>query len=462
MDDKTTKNINEQIANINKGASSLGIDVTLPTITADTINRPTRSAKITQPDIPEPAPIDTTDAEAGVESPYTQGLQDQATEAQTAADTSFESLMSEYLGGEGTTALTAKAEEEAGVTDIQSELNDINQQIRERKLAYAREIERLDENKAGRTASAVADKQNRATVLANRELADLSVIQQGVQGRFDSAKAIADRAVAIEYESQQRRLDALQLNYERNKDLFNKKEQRAFESAQKDREIKLQNERDDRQTISDISLEALRNGAPSSLAAQMRRATSVEEAIRIGGSYIGAYDRRINELQIEKLKNEVNAATTSTGKPLTEGQAKARIFGTRMYESGNIVSDLEDEFTGITSGVASWLPSYLKSEDRKKYEQAQRDFVNAVLRRESGAQIPPDEFDSAKKQYFVAPGDTPAVIKQKRTNRQIATKLFLQEGQYTEEDVSLLTQQIKDPLNLNIGAQSYDPLGITQ
>jgi hypothetical protein len=55
-------------------------------------------------------------------------------------------------------------------------------------------------------------------------------------------------------------------------------------------------------------------------------------------------------------------------------------------------------------------------------EQAQRDFVNAILRKESGAAISPTEFASASKQYFPQPGDSPAVIAQKANNRTITMK----------------------------------------
>ena len=57
------------------------------------------------------------------------------------------------------------------------------------------------------------------------------------------------------------------------------------------------------------------------------------------------------------------------------------------------------------------------SADQQKYEQAQRDFLNAVLRKESGAVISDEEFDNGKKQYFPQPGDSDIVIEQKRQNR---------------------------------------------
>jgi hypothetical protein len=57
-------------------------------------------------------------------------------------------------------------------------------------------------------------------------------------------------------------------------------------------------------------------------------------------------------------------------------------------------------------------------------EQAQRNFVNAVLRQESGAVISPSEFENAQKQYFPQPGDSAKVRDQKRQNRQSAIEGF--------------------------------------
>jgi hypothetical protein len=60
------------------------------------------------------------------------------------------------------------------------------------------------------------------------------------------------------------------------------------------------------------------------------------------------------------------------------------------------------------------------SSNQQAVEQAQRNFVNAVLRQESGAVISDAEFENAKKQYFPQPGDDKKVIEQKRANRKAA------------------------------------------
>jgi hypothetical protein len=62
------------------------------------------------------------------------------------------------------------------------------------------------------------------------------------------------------------------------------------------------------------------------------------------------------------------------------------------------------------------------SSEQQKVEQAKREFINAQLRRESGANISPGEFDSANLQYFPQPGDKPDVLEQKARSRALAIK----------------------------------------
>lgn len=143
---------------------------------------------------------------------------------------------------------------------------------------------------------------------------------------------------------------------------------------------------------------------------------------------------------------------TGAGKPLTEGQAKANIFGGRMTESDKVLRELEDK--GVTNSglmkntvqgalgltpfigdklsdaagsVLNTVPVIGPNSAQQRVEQARRDFINAVLRKESGAVISPQEFSNAERQYFPQPGDSKEVLEQKRRNRQLATQLMLQE-----------------------------------
>jgi len=66
----------------------------------------------------------------------------------------------------------------------------------------------------------------------------------------------------------------------------------------------------------------------------------------------------------------------------------------------------------------SWFarPTF-QSSDVQSYMQASRNFINAVLRRESGAVISPSEFAEARKQYLPVVGDDPKALQQKAANR---------------------------------------------
>lgn len=112
-------------------------------------------------------------------------------------------------------------------------------------------------------------------------------------------------------------------------------------------------------------------------------------------------------------------------KPLNDAQSKALLFGTRMQESDKQLSELARSGT-TTSNPLSRAPmlggvvSALSSDNQQSLDQAKRDFVNAVLRRESGAAIADSEFANADKQYFPQIGDGPKVIAQKARNRKLA------------------------------------------
>lgn len=121
------------------------------------------------------------------------------------------------------------------------------------------------------------------------------------------------------------------------------------------------------------------------------------------------------------------------GKSPTEFQGKSAAFGLRATEADKILRNLDGQYSaagvnlknalGDVWGVGGALgagANALLSDSSQQVDQAQRDFVNAVLRQESGAAIGAGEFDNAAKQYFPQPGDSQAVKAQKARNRALA------------------------------------------
>ena len=109
-------------------------------------------------------------------------------------------------------------------------------------------------------------------------------------------------------------------------------------------------------------------------------------------------------------------------KPKTEGQANATGFWQRVKIANDNLEGLEGQGTKFGASLLSALPfgvgNMAQTPEFQLYNQSQEDWINAVLRDESGAAIGPDEFVSAKTQYFPQVGDGPEVIAQKRANRK--------------------------------------------
>lgn len=147
-------------------------------------------------------------------------------------------------------------------------------------------------------------------------------------------------------------------------------------------------------------------------------------------------------------------ADASGNKPLNDVQSKALQFGTRMQTAGAALDKLAAQGVnqpglikrGADAVGLGAAANWTQSGEQQQVEQGQRDFINAVLRRESGAAIADSEFANARQQYFPQPGDSPEVIAQKRKNREIATAGVLAEVPDSEKRVNqVLTQANANP-----------------
>jgi len=109
-------------------------------------------------------------------------------------------------------------------------------------------------------------------------------------------------------------------------------------------------------------------------------------------------------------------------------------FGNRMEAANGILDELAaggtdrpSLFRRATEGipVLGAVANSQQTPEQQQVEQAQRDFINATLRRESGAAISDGEFSNAQQQYLPVAGDSPEVVAQKRQNRIRATTNIL-------------------------------------
>jgi hypothetical protein len=105
--------------------------------------------------------------------------------------------------------------------------------------------------------------------------------------------------------------------------------------------------------------------------------------------------------------------------PMNENQANAAGFADRI---ANALPVLDFTSPGRGARLLEDAPLSLGNDflsaEAQQFFQAERDFINANLRRESGAVIGAEEFVSARRQYIPQPGDKPEVLEQKRRNRE--------------------------------------------
>lgn len=140
-------------------------------------------------------------------------------------------------------------------------------------------------------------------------------------------------------------------------------------------------------------------------------------------------------IKIAVPATDVNGNAMGGVKPLTDTQSNAFTFGSRMLNSGDILDKLEQNGVRLNFGqlmtdddsftLTKAIVNKLSTPQERQYAQAVRDFVNATLRKESGAAIGMNEFRNAQKQYFPMPGDDPKTIAQKALNRRITMKTIL-------------------------------------
>jgi len=112
-------------------------------------------------------------------------------------------------------------------------------------------------------------------------------------------------------------------------------------------------------------------------------------------------------------------------KPATAAQNTVALYAERLAQSNK---SLESINQGFGEHVYNKLAphSALQTEKGQAFDQATRNWINAILRRESGAVISQSEFTEARKQYIPQPGDKPAALKQKEEHRKLVMESFKQ------------------------------------
>ncbi len=155
-------------------------------------------------------------------------------------------------------------------------------------------------------------------------------------------------------------------------------------------------------------------------------------------------------------------------KQLTEDQRKTSGYAARMAQAEQDIQDVSKSGynrASITGGIEAalgdipYIGNIIQPGDAQRQRQAERNFINASLRRESGATISPSEFDNAEKQYFPRVGDKQDVLDQKKRNRDLQIKSFQDQSSNTPNGNNTQIHNAADYARLPSGTSYIDPQG---
>jgi hypothetical protein len=109
----------------------------------------------------------------------------------------------------------------------------------------------------------------------------------------------------------------------------------------------------------------------------------------------------------------------------SQAAAASAGYANRLADASKQIDANESALTSLSQHAKAAVPvvgNYFVSPEYQQGDQAERNFINAQLRRESGAAIAESEFANARKQYIPQPGDSKQVLDQKRAARAMAAR----------------------------------------
>lgn len=112
--------------------------------------------------------------------------------------------------------------------------------------------------------------------------------------------------------------------------------------------------------------------------------------------------------------------TRGPSKPLTEGQSKDNVFVTRAKGALAAFEPVSGALTSLGEQAAQGVPMvgrYMQSDEFQVAMQAGQEFLAAVLRKDTGAAITPQEMAQYGTIYLPQPGDGAEVLKAKKEAR---------------------------------------------
>lgn len=270
--------------------------------------------------------------------------QQKADTLKTQGDTSTakKSLL-DYLGlRKGQTELTDtvySTTNDLGTTvdETGKKLRNVNNQINAIDIGTNEQIKRITAQ-TGLSETQKNTEINNINRIASSSKADLYIDKLMAQGDYDSAKTIADRKVSMLMEQDKMEYDKLLFDYNENKDLFTKSEQRQFELMASNRKAEMDKKVADatsfEKTKIDLQKSMAEQKAPPAIQAAVAQIASDYNAGKLTASEAqskmisaaGVYganiqDKLIKDAQLKNLNSEIAKRNADTLKINAEAKA---------------------------------------------------------------------------------------------------------------------------------------------
>lgn len=318
----------------------------------------------------------------------------------------------------------ANLNQSQGVNTNRKQVTDLSNQIMALNAGNEAAKLNIGQNVGGITVSDASNEQSRLDRQNAIKAITLGAQLQAAQGNLSLATDLVNQAITAKYEPIQQRIDALKTFYDINKDQLSRYDSKALRdqqmrvsAAEKDLEVKKKNETD----IQNMLVNASSQNAPSNLITRAGKAKTSGEAAMILGAYAGDYwgmktkIAQYNKILAETDKTNREArlggsvATTGDGGgqnlvvktssdlqkitsqlKLTEGQSKALAFAQRAINADKALRERLKTYDPTT--IKSAIGRGATTDNARAFHRDLTDFITAVLRKESGATITPDEF----------------------------------------------------------------------
>lgn len=128
-------------------------------------------------------------------------------------------------------------------------------------------------------------------------------------------------------------------------------------------------------------------------------------------------------LQVDPETGAISFQQGGNIKPMTEGQSKDTTYATRAAGALPILDQYGSALTSIAEQVGGSVPvvgNYAKTPEYQQAENAGLEFLQAILRKDTGAAITKEETQEYGRVYLPQPGDSAELLAQKQIARSRA------------------------------------------